>query len=434
MKKAFIILLCALAVFAIVSCKEEPAPAKAKNPVVTFDTQEGSAIAPVTVEKGVAVEKPENPTRDGFSFYKWFTESTLENEYNFETPVTESITLFAKWVKLPAAETQTIKSVSPSDIVKLTATAASDGFQLQWLFDEEVQDGDILSFKYKATVTVGKATIRKMTGDKASTVKFESSYALNQTEDEWQTFTYTIPEGQAAAGVIGIGVRLEPAEGKNAIGDVIYIKEITYKTSTETKRLSIAEENKYWGVEPTIAREYIRLVATQGGNLTNDYDKFSLYWNPNVTVNPGDVFSITFKPLRNSPLTTGRDFTYSIRDAKKWFSEQKKGDASSVYPKFWSTFSEPDEDGWITATYTFPAANAETTQPITYPATFRVDFRDNVFASPNEGYEADILYIRNMTITSGGVTTNLVLNAEKTSTVYGKPTVETYYAPAPAAE
>ena len=456
MKKAFIILLCVFAVFAIASCKNDPKPQPEPTPDtpdtpavvtfdVTFDSQGGSEVAKATVEKDAKVAKPEDPTKEGATFYKWFKESTCENEYDFESAVTEAITLYAKWVNKPAAETQTIKSVSASDIVKLTATAASDGFQLQWLFDTDIQEGDVLTFKYKSAVKFGAATIRRMTAPKTTPGKLESSLAFVETEDEWQTFSYTIPAGKVAAGDKGIAVRLEPAEGKNAVGDVLYIKEITYKTATETRRLSIAAENIYYGVEPTIEREYLRLVATKGGAYVAatdtaeavhnyDYDKFSLYWtNPNVQVNPGDVFSITFKALRNDPLTKDRAFTYSIRDAKKWFSEKAY---DSAYPQGWSTFSEPDEDGWITATYVFPAADAEIKDKgsLTYPATFRVDFRDENLASPAEGREADILYIRNMTITSGGVTTNLNLDAEKTASKYASPTVEEYFAPAPAAE
>ncbi|MCM1546601.1 MAG: InlB B-repeat-containing protein, partial [Clostridiales bacterium] len=42
--------------------------------------------------------KPENPTKEGYTFGGWFDEN-YENEWNFETDkATENITLYAKWI------------------------------------------------------------------------------------------------------------------------------------------------------------------------------------------------------------------------------------------------------------------------------------------------------------------------------------------------
>lgn len=433
--------------FAIVSCKNEPKPEpepKDESFTVTFNTGEGgSAVPAATVAKDAKVAEPEDPTKEGAIFYTWFTEEACQNKYDFDTPVTADLTLYAKWVKAPAPETQTINTVSPADIVKMTATTSSDGFQFQWIFAAQIKAGDVISFKYKSNREFKSYTVRKMTGDKATSGKLVSGADYTADEEDaagWHTFTYTVT-GSPAATDIGIGIRLETDGGNTAEGDTFYIKEITYTSGETTTNLSFADANTYYGAESTLSRYYIRLVATLGGaegegvdegGHNYSYDKFSLYWtNPNVQVNPGDVFSITFKPLRNDELTKDNDFSYSIRDSKKWFSEKSSTDS---YPQGWSTFSEPDADGWITATYVFPAADAATKEAITYPATFRVDFRDENLASPSEGREADILYIRNMTITSGGKTTNLILDAEKTASKYAQPTVEEYYASAAPAE
>jgi Listeria/Bacterioides repeat len=66
---------------------------------VTFDSDGGSAISPITnVEHGTAISKPADPTKTGYTFVSWYKESTYENERNFATDVvTESIILYAKW-------------------------------------------------------------------------------------------------------------------------------------------------------------------------------------------------------------------------------------------------------------------------------------------------------------------------------------------------
>ena len=65
---------------------------------VTYDSNEGSAVAPETVNYGEAFAEPEPPTLEGNVFGGWYTDDvTFENLYEFATLVTEDITLYAKW-------------------------------------------------------------------------------------------------------------------------------------------------------------------------------------------------------------------------------------------------------------------------------------------------------------------------------------------------
>ena len=64
---------------------------------VTFNSNGGSAVPAQTVPSGSTVTKPDDPTRDGFSFAGWFTDAGLTQAYDFATPVTNSFTLYAKW-------------------------------------------------------------------------------------------------------------------------------------------------------------------------------------------------------------------------------------------------------------------------------------------------------------------------------------------------
>jgi uncharacterized repeat protein (TIGR02543 family) len=50
------------------------------------------------VNLGTAVTRPEDPTRSGFSFDGWHSDTTLTSVYDFSAPVTANITLYAKWV------------------------------------------------------------------------------------------------------------------------------------------------------------------------------------------------------------------------------------------------------------------------------------------------------------------------------------------------
>ena len=65
--------------------------------IVTFNSGEGSPVEPVRVEKGTPAQAPAAPTREGFTFSGWFTETACETAWDFTHPVTENITLYAKW-------------------------------------------------------------------------------------------------------------------------------------------------------------------------------------------------------------------------------------------------------------------------------------------------------------------------------------------------
>ena len=79
---------------------------------LTFDTMGGSKIAPETVRHGLTVAKPKDPVNGGYIFDGWYTDKTFRHRYDFSTPLTEDITIYAKWflIVLPGA---TVKKNTP---------------------------------------------------------------------------------------------------------------------------------------------------------------------------------------------------------------------------------------------------------------------------------------------------------------------------------
>ena len=66
---------------------------------VTFDSQGGSAVNPITgVKYGSTITLPPAPTKAGFMFNRWFIDdNTFKNEFDKTTPVTADLTLYALW-------------------------------------------------------------------------------------------------------------------------------------------------------------------------------------------------------------------------------------------------------------------------------------------------------------------------------------------------
>ncbi len=64
---------------------------------VTFDTNEGSHIASISVNPGSTIERPDNPTLDGCFFDDWYDSDKLLTRWDFSTPIVEDVTIYAKW-------------------------------------------------------------------------------------------------------------------------------------------------------------------------------------------------------------------------------------------------------------------------------------------------------------------------------------------------
>ncbi|MBR1740308.1 MAG: InlB B-repeat-containing protein, partial [Lachnospiraceae bacterium] len=80
-----------------VSATFKEAASSPTNYTVTFDAKGGSAVASATVESGNKVSKPTNPTRSGYTFAGWYADAAYTAVYNFDTAVTDNLTLYAKW-------------------------------------------------------------------------------------------------------------------------------------------------------------------------------------------------------------------------------------------------------------------------------------------------------------------------------------------------
>ena len=75
---------------------------------VTFDSAGGSAVTAQSIEAGQKATKPADPTKANYAFAGWYSDSGLTQAFDFNTPITGDITLYAKWDVVITAANATV--------------------------------------------------------------------------------------------------------------------------------------------------------------------------------------------------------------------------------------------------------------------------------------------------------------------------------------
>jgi uncharacterized repeat protein (TIGR02543 family) len=67
--------------------------------LANFESNGGSNVARQEVARDETVSKPANPTRGHHTFAGWFTDEDLTDNFDFTTPITTDLVLYAKWTE-----------------------------------------------------------------------------------------------------------------------------------------------------------------------------------------------------------------------------------------------------------------------------------------------------------------------------------------------
>ena len=172
-KKRIVVVLAILTMALVLSCafvactKAETQDAQKKEITISFDTQGGSEIAPITIRSGESLTLPKAPTKDGYVFDGWYLDSNCIEEYEDSYVVSKNITLYAKWRELVAGEEFNVifnLNYGTDNIVEkttenrlITYIPVRQGYRFNgWYYsDGYVEDiGYILTEKYDTTIPV----------------------------------------------------------------------------------------------------------------------------------------------------------------------------------------------------------------------------------------------------------------------------------------
>lgn len=162
---------------------------------VTFDANgHGTAPAVQTVEDGKTATKPADPTETGWTFGGWYKEAVCTNAFDFSTPITADITLYAKWTEesiTPGVITYTVVSGGDSTWIKdststITITvkrSEADDTCFSHFTGVQIDGTALAASDYEAKagstlITLKAATLQKLsTGSHTVTVIFDDGKA-----------------------------------------------------------------------------------------------------------------------------------------------------------------------------------------------------------------------------------------------------------------
>ncbi|WP_052723567.1 tail fiber protein [Paenibacillus wulumuqiensis] len=183
---------------------------------VRFDTYGGSAVADMAVISGEKAMQPTAPSRTGYLFAGWYTDSARTQPFDFNlTPITGDLMLYAKWVT--EAYTVTFNTYGGTDVqdvfVEYGGTLAEPAQPVKngYRFDGWYTDGALSErFRFGVTPLTGNLTLyagwqlNPVTDDDDDDRPAGSPITASSTNGQ-----LTLPIGRAGEVSIGSGIRLQ---------------------------------------------------------------------------------------------------------------------------------------------------------------------------------------------------------------------------------
>ena len=261
---------------------------------VSFNTNGGSSVASQIVLDGQKAQRPADPTKaatldNTYTFADWYDNSELTGAaYDFNTPVTADLVLYAKWNEIPAPAKDVIGRMATKTQLSyryekegngvrdylnkaftgITSTSSYSDWSGKTAASGAVYAGnscgDNNSIQLRATKPSGLVTTTS--GGKVTMVKvcWNGHTADARTIDIYGKNTaYTSAEDLYSAGTQG-----------TKIGSIV--------NGTSTT-LSITDDYEYIGIRSSNGALYLDSIMIQWGDLSYNYSDMSIRFGGSVT-------------------------------------------------------------------------------------------------------------------------------------------------------
>ena len=244
---AALALLAITGLLALSGCKNDTVPEPTRY-TVKFETAHGTVPADITVESGNAATKPTDPTKDGWTFLGWYEDSGLTKEFDFSTPVTADITLYAKWRANPG-------------------TVVSDGLTIGEIKLEKTSEVQVLSEAVDlSSLDVEGSNSEVFISGRSGTIQ---PFVMGQYEVTQQLYSAVMginPSGFTSDVAAEETQKLRPVEGVSWYDAVVFCNKLS----------------QLMGLEPVYSKGGTTDTSGWGevpDSINKDWDEITCNWN-----------------------------------------------------------------------------------------------------------------------------------------------------------
>jgi len=184
-----------------------------QNFIVRFDTKGGNTLTSIVVKEGMLLDKPANPTKDGYEFVSWQLNGV---DFDFTKEITSDITLIATWKEVKKPENNKPVTPTPKPTVNVSGVSISKSS-----LNLKVGESDTLT----ATVKPNNATNK--------TVTWSSS----------NNNVATVTNGKVVAVGKGTATITVTASGKTATCTVTVTEEVKVDPTVDVNSVSISKSS-----------------------------------------------------------------------------------------------------------------------------------------------------------------------------------------------
>ena len=413
---------------------------------VTFNSNGGTEIPPKEVVSGLKIKAPSTPTKDKYLFKGWYEDSTFSKKFDFNTPITGNITLYAKWeaansineVKL-AGDYQygtvpvgTLPSFNPRT---MTDSITIDKGNSNWMYKKEngvwrgfgsgtpvayndgkTDYGYIFHVAPNDGYQLASSNLKVLYNGKDVTSTAEVS--------RWPWGAYiTVNLGKANGTPVVYTVTFNKNGGSGSMAAVTKNAGETYTLPACTFTAPTGKEFKAWevnGAQKAVgdsitvnANTTVKAIWKQKPPVTYtvSFDKNGGSGSmANVTKNAGDTYEL---PACGFNPPTGKEFkAWEVGGVEKAVGDSITVNANTTVKAIWKdktyNITASVDGGHGTVDPTTATKNKNETVTLTF--------------APDAGYEIDQVKVNNVVTTVSGNSLTLTMNEDKTVVVKYKAT------------
>lgn len=285
-----------------------------------FDSQGGTPVADQTITKNGTALRPATPTRSGYTFGGWYTDADCTTAYDFSAPVTENLTLYAKWTQNSSGSSgggfsggsggssSTTTTQNPDDSTTTTTTDKKTGTVSE---TTRAPDGtSITVVTDKAGNVTTEASVPRGTGSATLPVPVEKDTEVEITVKGGGTAQVEIPTAGAAPGTVAVIVAPDgsetvvrksiPTEG----GVVVMVKGSAVVKLVDTGRTFSDVPRTHWAVDAAAFVSARELFSGTGPNAFSPDQPMSRAMLAvvlhNLEDNPASRFTSSFDDVADS--------------------------------------------------------------------------------------------------------------------------------------